>query len=211
MTIVLAAASNNEAQIMNQAPNCSLSVSRKDLLETLRLIKKTKGIGLQPVIVTFDGRQLCFDFGAGRFRTPAIGTWQGQVTFRSELLKRFAQASPKYGDTVPVTYDGESLRIGDWFVRCEWSHLAAPRITLPLGVSQMEILFLRKLHTLDDIERSGLEPTLAEAEGRVQELVEKAAAILAPLQIDKAEVMRLVDERVSELARKWHSRAEEHG
>ncbi len=189
---------------MSKAPlvNCSILISRKDLLDTLRQIKKTKGLGGQPAIATFEEHYLCFDFGGCRFRIPGNGTWQGQVTFGSESLKHLAQAPLKFEDSVEVSCDGKSLRIGGWVVPCEWSGLFSPRITLPLGSSIMDILSLRKLYSSDDIERSGLEATLADAEAKVGKLLAQATATLSPLKIDESDLRRLVEQKILELVEK---------
>jgi hypothetical protein len=71
-----------------------------------------------------------------------------------------------------------------------------------LGASLTEILSLRKLYTPNDIWRSGLEPTLVEAEANAGKILGQATAILSPLKIDESDLRRLVEQKVLELVDK---------
>ncbi len=193
----------------------SLEVNRKQLLQAFRQIKAVKGFQGQPAKVTYTDGQLKISFGGCSFSADATGTWTGEVEVPDTFIRQVAKAPLSGKGPVTVATDGKTFRIEGIVIDCRWNALVYPRIELPLDAPTVEVLSLPRKYSADDIERSGLTNRVRQAEQErdtilkeAEALLEKAAKVLwplgfcgkKPLGIDGADLQRMLEERLRELA-----------
>lgn len=171
----------------------SLSVNRVHLLQALRQINHLTGVGKQPAVLTYANGALQIALGGCAFRADAEGEWAGQVTVPASFIRRLAKAPPGGNGPVPISTDGETLRIGFVATECRWDRLVHPRIELPLGATLLHKLMLRLSYSGDDISSSNLMDEVKAAEAERDKLIEKAARLLQPLGIKESDMRELVD------------------
>jgi len=187
----------------------ALRVDRAMFRDALRLAKKVRGVGSQPALLTYENDRLRIELGGCEFFCNAEGTWEGQVKIPSAFLRELYSSVPKGDEPVQVSTDGRNLRIGQLSVKCEWTALAYPRITMPLGASLQDYLMLPFKYSQTDIDRSDLATLLADAQAKKARFIERATSVLKPLGIKEFHLNCLVDDVLRERAK--HEKPQRNG
>ena len=182
------------------APAAWLEVSRKELQQALRLLHKfASRRDAGEAQVGFESGELVIRLGGVMARAPAQGAWAGEAVAPGWFFANFHRSLPET-DPVTILVDRERLKIGISAVKCSWSPRLEPRITLPVDAKLPHILRLALEHEWKAIEESGLDLVVADAQEQRDELLERAAKVLAPLEISADALQGLVE---AELCRRF--------
>jgi hypothetical protein len=171
------------------APTGWLEVSREELgaaLATLHRFASDRDPG--DALVGFEGGCMVIRLGGIEVRARARGSWPGEAALRGGFLANFHESLPA-GDLVTVLAERARFKIGRVATRCAWHPRIEPHITLPVDARLAHILRLPLEYTAEEIARCGLADVLARAEAERDEILEKAEAVLAPLELT-AEALR---------------------
>jgi hypothetical protein len=173
-----------------------LEVSRGALADALLLLKgiirKRK---LPDAVLTFDGSEISISLAGLDLRAPAKGTWPGSVVAPGFFFVAIAKAPLKSDPVLFEVRDG-ALRIGTFSVACSVQASPAVDLDLPLDPTLIEILEAASRHSHDELKRSGFLKAADEASDRAQRLIEKAAKVLEPLEIDRHDLQWLLERRL---------------
>jgi len=92
-------------------PTYSLAVDRAELVDALKAIMRFKRRAGGFVRFAYADGELSIAMPGVTIRVAAQGSWPTEVTMASAWLKPVAKVPPK-SDPVPVTFDGQRVRIG---------------------------------------------------------------------------------------------------
>lgn len=145
----------------------------------------------QEAIFSFVNGELLVDLGGLTAIANAEGTWPGEARTSALFVLKLKKALPK-GDFLTLRYDQDRLYIEGISVPCIWQDLGAAKANLALGVSLTELLRARSRYTDAEIKGSGLTDAVRKAVGIRDGLIEKAAKILTPLELEPEEIYRLI-------------------
>lgn len=173
-----------------------LEVSRAALAEALLLLKKLiRKRNLPDAVISFDGQELSISLGGVVVGAKASGSWPGCVVVPGSFLMILAKA-PLPSNPVLFEVRDEVLRIGTYATSCSVEAAPPADIDLPVDATLIEILEVAASHSHGDLKRAGLVKMADEASDRAQRLIEKAAKVLEPLEIDRHELQWLLERRL---------------
>ena len=173
-----------------------LEVSRDTLARALLLLKKIlRKRKLPDAVITFDGADVSISLAGVVLGAPAKGEWPGVVLVPGFFMTTLAKAPLKADPLLFEVVDG-ALRLGTFSVSCTVEASPSVEIDLPLDATLIEILEAAANHSHEVFKRSGFLKTADEASEKAQRLLEKAAKILEPLEIDRHELQWLLERRL---------------
>lgn len=179
-------------------PNASLvmaqlQVDRSELVEGLRtLARHTKPAQAGEVILRFEDGRLEVRIGGGEISAAASGRWPGEARAPGSFVLAFAKHAPAV-DPLPIRVEADRLHVAGLSIPCHWQMAGAAQVEIPISATLAEILRIGMDQTNDALERSGILKRGEEARARRRALVEKAVAVLKPLDVRTDDVERMVD------------------
>jgi hypothetical protein len=200
-------------------PTAFLEVSRKELLQALRTMRKfgsRKKVG--EALLSFEACGIVIHLRSARARAaaraaragePQVGTlvihlggltaraaargsWGGEAVVPGPFVANFSRSLPD-ADPVAVRVERGRLKIGIVSVACTWHPRVAPRIPLPVNAELPHVLRIALEHGWEEIQRAGLEDVVSEAEEKRDALIERALRVLEPLGVEYEDLWELVD------------------
>ena len=200
-------------------PTACLEVSRKELLQGLRTLRKfasRKKAG--EALLSFEVRGIVIHLRdakaraaartarAGELQTGALvihlggltaraaarGSWGGEAVVSGHFIANFSRSLPE-SDPVAIQVERGRLKIGPVSIPCTWHPRIAPRIPLPLDAKLPHVLRIALEHGWEEIQRAGLADVVAEAEEKRDALIERALRVLEPLDVEHEDLWELID------------------
>jgi hypothetical protein len=183
----------------------TLEVRRSELLDALRRIvpKSNKETPHARVIFAFSDDHLSVESIGGKVHVPAVGTWPGAVAVPADLLKRLTRALPEE-DPLRLQATGEQFTVSRLFLPCECRTTpdAPPEVygeLIPANLTFREMLKLCNQYPSDSIEAAGLEPAVAAARAKADNIVKRAATVLQPYGVAEADLRALVEKHAADI------------
>lgn len=178
-----------------------LKVNRKDMIDGVnRLRKAAKPKKTMEAVLSFDGGDFVVFVNGVSINASASGSFPGLVRIPATKFINLSQFLPAE-DPLPIGHDGERLYIGTLSIPCTWHNVQGHAVQLPIDASLPLLLGLRLKYSDQEIFQSGYSNLLGEAEYKAKLLITKAANVLEPLGIERADVETLVDQSVKRLNR----------
>lgn len=170
-----------------------LEANSKELRGQLaRANKLLKSAADAPVLLCYDGTKLTFAAPGVAVQVSAQGQWPRPIRVAANLLPLLADGPAEDDGTVVLSFDGERLHVGDWGTfgaqpASEGQHA----VDLMPPSNLCEALYLGLRHRSEELRASALQDTVRRAQGECDRLLDRAAKILAPLGIEKADLRAL--------------------
>lgn len=172
----------------------ALTVSRSDLNLALTILAKiVNGRRASNAVLSWSDGMLVIDLPGGSTKLPAAGTWPGTVRVGGEFILVLAKVPPM-DDPVTVSVRDGRLRIEDSSSPCVLDEVKRSIIDVPLNAPLHAVLNVGRVHSADEIARSGLTPLVDKSAERRDALIARAAKVLQPLMVEVEDVLRLADE-----------------
>lgn len=176
-------------------PLAKLSVDRKELVDALRILTRSLKVAKAgEAIVRFVKRDLVIQIGGARVSARASGRWPGEARFPGAYLLAAAKLLPE-GDPLPIRVEAEKFYIADSSIQCIWQRFGAAKIEIPIDATLPMLLQIARAHPREALEASGIASVLDAAFEEGNELIKRAALILAQLGVKEEDVRRLAFER----------------
>jgi hypothetical protein len=176
-------------------PLASLSVDRKQFATALRLLtRNVKLAKAGEAILRFVEGDLVIQIGGAKVSARARGRWPGEARLLGRFLLGAAVALPAC-DPIPIRVEAKRLYLDRISIRCVWQRLGAARIEIPIEATVGMIARIGREQSREEIEASGLGSVVDAALRQENELIERAAAILAQLGVTEEEVRRMATTR----------------
>jgi hypothetical protein len=171
----------------------SVSVLKPSFMQGIRTLAKLAKPNPEAEVVFFrEGRELVISAVGGSHRMPIEGNWEGQVRVSSDFLRLLTKVPPTASPVI-IAVEGDKLRIGTSKLPCITQLDVAPPIEIPHDPPLHVVLALECSHSREEIERSGLLPTLENAQSERDRLLEQAADTLNPLGVKQEDLRLLID------------------
>ena len=181
-----------------------LDVDRTAMIDALKTFAKvTRFKDDAQAILSFVDGWLEFRIGGEDVSAPATGYWPGEARVTGALLRSLTRqpASGRTLDTIHFSVANGRLTVEGHSVPCAWQNVGASRIGIKTGVQReiltgatlREILVATMHASALAIEESGLTAKVAASRAKKRSLIEKAAAVLAPLGIAPDQLEQFVD------------------
>lgn len=177
----------------------SLTLNGSELSAALKPLKKL--FGGKPrdnAVLAYENGELLVHFPGGNVSVPARGTWPGKVHLQLAMLFQYGKALAESGD-IEISVAEGWLHLGSFITGCTVFDSDAAQATLPMSAPLWTVLGLRKQHTEEAIQASGLGDRLKAAEEKRAALTEKAARTLAPLGVSASDVHSLIETVITRL------------
>jgi hypothetical protein len=173
-----------------------LEVSRPAFGRALQLLRNlVKKETLPDAVISFDGDEVTVSLASVIVGAPAKGTWSGCVIAPGAFFVSLAKEST-LPDPLILDARDKVLRIGPFFVECSVETEPACEIALTLDAPLIEILEVAASHPGGDLRRAGLKKIIDEANEQAARIIETAARVLEPLDIDQHDLRRLLERRL---------------
>jgi len=101
-------------------------------------------------------------------------------------------------DPMPVHVEDGRLTIGRTSVPCAWQETVPESVRIPVDPGLIHLLRLPMERDPASIEEAGLSEMVEQAVARRDELLERAAVVLSPLEIGIGEIERCLEARMRE-------------
>lgn len=121
----------------------------------------------------------------------ASGRWPGEARLPGAFLLANAKALPK-NDPVPIRVEAERFHLAGISIKCVWQRSGAGKTVIPIGATVEMILRIARESSREEIEASGVAKVVDAALEEAEDLIARAAEILARLGVPEEEVRRLV-------------------
>jgi hypothetical protein len=175
-------------------PAHHLSIARADLRDMLPALARLGGSASRDeAVIGFDDDELWIRAGGMECSAKASGDWPGEAVIAHATLKALSRATPDDDPVVFTVTDGR-LMVGKMAVPCTWHAQGAAVISLPMNADLRELLLADMMHAEDALEASGILRQIRDARTRRDELLDRAATLLAPLGISRADIARIAHE-----------------
>lgn len=172
----------------------SIVVSQRELADafkTLRTyIRRYENV---EAVFTFNEGALTIDVPGIKVRVSGKSSLCGQAYVRWYYLYCVAAEVPT-DDPVLIRVEAGRLIIGSTSLPCNWQETIAKLIEMPMDAPLSDILELRLQYDDEQIARSGLTEIVWNAELRMHELVNQAAALLEQFGVEYVEILQLVED-----------------
>lgn len=167
-----------------------LEVDTKQLVAALKRLR----IGLkrnmaQRASLTYADGLLEIALRGAAVKVQADGQWRGTAHVAIQPLATLARVVPR-AKRVEIVYEDEQVKIGTMRLMAEWQVLAPPQLDLPLDASILDYLALKVHRSTTEVTASGLDKQIEKTEEQVDRLLDRAADILAPLEISRQDLWR---------------------
>jgi hypothetical protein len=162
-------------------PIAELAVDRKELADALRILtRNVKVARAGEAIIRFAEGYLVIRIGGAQVRARASGDWPGEARLPGGFLLVTAKLLPA-SDLVPIRVKEERFYFAGSSVKCVWQRSGGAVIEIPIGATLPMILRIAREHTREAIEASGIAEVVDAAFKEENDLIGRAAAILAQL------------------------------
>lgn len=173
----------------------ALQVSLKEFkLATKPFTRKRLQLG--PVLLAYEGRFLSIESGEVTVVMHAEGEWHGRAMFSPQVLRALAMVPPAC-DPIPISYADGHLLIGSMTITCEWRIVGQAFLQDLENPSIIDLLALESTLPRAEIKGTELGKRVQSARQKAERRIKNAAAQLADLEIEEAEIRRLVSARVA--------------
>ncbi len=173
-----------------------LEVARDELRSGLRTLRRVVPRKRPPeALVSFEAGDLVIRIGGASVRAMARGRWDGVARTSGLALANFDRSLPDL-DRVPVRVVGDHFKIGPVGLPCHWQAEAPGAVRVPVDPGLLHLLRLPMEHDWEAIEEAGFCSLVEEAEAKREALLEKAARLLAPLELGTEELGECVDRKI---------------
>lgn len=169
-----------------------LQVSRRELLDALKLLARHGRKGGGNVVVGYSDGCLELHYGGVTARASATGDWPGGMRIEPKYVIGIRSLLPRE-DPLVLRVDGNPFRVGGATYPCGWDDEQVELIPAAINTSRLDLLTLRYEYSDEQIAASGLAGPVADAEEWRDKLVERAAQVLEPLGVKHSDVERMVD------------------
>jgi len=174
----------------------SLLINREDFLTMLKPLKrfaKKKQAG--DAVLSMDGGDFVISLVGISTGAPATGNWSGEVRVLGKLIWGIAMVPPE-GDPIRLEVRDWRLHIGTLSVSCIAQKTQKNAVNPLMDPELVKMLRLRYVYPLDRLDKAGFTPALVKAQEKARKIVNRAAKILAPLNISESDLMRMVKEHL---------------
>lgn len=173
-----------------------VEVARDELWSGLRSLRRAVPRKKPPqALVSFEEGSLVIRIGGASVRAAARGRWEGVARTSGHTLADFDRALPDL-DPIPVRVVGDRFKIGPVGLPCHWQADAPCAVRVPVDAGLLHLLRLPMEHDQEAIEKAGVSDQVKQAEARREALLEKAARVLAPLELGAEELRECVDRKI---------------
>jgi hypothetical protein len=175
--------------------SAQLRVSRSDFVGLLKSLTQGKAKSTEAVL-WFESGALRVDLGGVTACAPAQGAWRGRARIPGVYLTKALAKSLPAGDPIEIRFGDGRLSVGGFSIPGTWQDIGWEPIELPIDPPLTLLLSLRHNYTEAEIENSGLNEALLQAELKRDAMILKAATVLKPLSVAPADLKALVDNLV---------------
>lgn len=185
---------------MSGPPNpLHLGVARDEFEQALRMLRRTvpKRSSMPEALLTYDEGDLIVSIGGAEVRAAAWGRWTGVVRTAGQVMTSLDRFLPD-NDPMPVHVEDGRLTIGRTSVPCAWQETVPESMRVPVDPGLLHLLRLPLERDPVSIEEAGLSELVEWAVDRRDELLERAAVVLSPLEIGIREIERCLEARMRE-------------
>ena len=168
-----------------------LGVARDEFAQALRMLRRTvpKRSNMPEALLTYDEGDLIVSIGGAEVRAAAWGRWTGVVRTAGQVMTSLDRFLPD-NDPMPVHVEDGRLTIGRTSVPCAWQETVPESVRVPVDPGLLHLLRLPLERDPESIEEAGLSEMVEHAVARRDELLERAAVVLAPLEIGLQEMQQ---------------------
>lgn len=177
-------------------PEFNCQVDAKEFKEALIRIRKI--IGKKPrldLVLDFSEQDLVINCGGTEVLVGKKGTSRGKAKLSGHCANGLSMLQSKAA-TLSVQAMEDCIKIETMTLPCVWYDISPEFVSLPIGADFLTILSLRFDHTEAELEASGLEKILAQAESRLDRLMTNALKHLEPIGVTKEELQAWVGEKI---------------
>jgi|GEM_PF-1661115 len=165
-----------------------LEVERYDLVSALRQLK----VGLrrhagQEARLSFDGHVLEVALQGVTSGVPARGRWRGTARVTARALASLVRLPPR-DEHLVLKYSNGVIRIGRILLSARWQDIGPGAIEVPLNATMLDYLAIRETRSPAEIVASGLEKELDVLGVKAEKIIQRAARVLATLEIGAQEL-----------------------
>lgn len=176
-----------------------LEVDRKELAEAInRVSVSLPRKGDLEVRIEFQGGYMSLASAGASTQVAVEGLWPGFVRASLRALQRIKDKLPP-SDPLPLRFSNGRLHIENWSVPGTWQDLGATPISLTIQPTLLDLLRVRAQEPAAKVVSSGLSSAVEGAVLKTRRLVGEAAGILSPLGITTADLMQLLDRKLTSL------------
>lgn len=173
-----------------------VDVARDELRSGLRSLRRVVPRKRPPeALVSFEEGELVIRIGGASIRAAAQGRWDGVARTSGLALANFDRSLPDL-DPVPVRIVADRFKIGPVGLPCHWQSEAPEAVRVPVDPGLLHLLRLPMEHDWEAIEEAGLRAQVEAAEAQREALLEKAARLLAPLELGAEELGECVGRKI---------------
>ena len=170
-----------------------VSVLKPSFMQGIKVLSKLAKPNPEAEVVFYrDSTELVISAVGGSHRMPIEGNWEGQVRVSSDFLRLLTKVPPTASPVI-IAVEGDKLRIGTSKFPCVTQLDVAPPIEIPHDPPLHLVLALQLRHSKEEIEQSGLLPTLKSAQSERDKLLEQAVDTLKPLGVEPEDLRLLAD------------------
>ncbi len=175
----------------------SVSVPHRDLKAALKALKVVKPKNVPEAIFSFSDGELEIVLSGVTARASAVGTWPGTVRVDGRFLLGLSHSVPTSDPLLPMLVSVQEGRLKIAGVSCLCTveqGVQQSVIRLSINAPLHERLYVKQVHSDDEIASSGwMKPVQQAAEER-DKLIARAAEVLQPLAVEANDLMKLVDD-----------------
>lgn len=172
-----------------------LQVSLKEFKLATKVFTR-KRLQLGPVLLAYEGQFLSIESGEVTVVMHAEGEWHGRALFSPQVMRALAMAPPAC-DPIPISYADGHLLIGNMTIACDWRIVGQAFIQDLENPSLIDLLALENTLPRAQLKGTELGKRVQSARQKAERRIKNAAAQLADLEIDEAEIHQLVGRQIA--------------
>jgi len=178
---------------MSSGQIASVRVRRREFEQALRgLAKISRFNQSSEAVIGFADGDLEVTVGGATVRVSAQGTWPGEAVMDAALLMGVGRLLPT-GDPLTLAVEETTFSIQRWRAPCRWQVPEIAAIEVPMNASRLDYLRLGLVHTLDQLDRSGIRPEYDKAVEHRDGDITAAHNYLREYGVTHEEVRKLVE------------------